>query len=259
MRRLLILLILTAVPGVAEAQQPRAPAGGMYVNGHFYKGGQFIPQGGGYFGMPMDFSASWNDAMDVPAPRRKARTTARKTARTEYRTTARATEGAGIDQEGVASSRLQIAKKLIDAGKIEDARGWLEKVVEMKAGAEITDEARAMLAGLDRQSGAAEKVSSLGDQAKVTPRSARSNLGAVVQSATPRYFAQIGVDGPIRHGQLSASIGVLGSRDSTKTIGTAFQAGSCGDGQAAWGLIVRDSAVPGRFVIVDREFKEISK
>ena len=46
-----IVLLAFAVAPV-YAQQPRAPAGGMYVNGHFYKGGQFIPSGpvGGYGG-----------------------------------------------------------------------------------------------------------------------------------------------------------------------------------------------------------------
>jgi hypothetical protein len=81
----------------------------------------------------------------------------------------------------------------------------------------------------------------------------------VVGPARPRYFAQITTNVPIRQGQLKGEIGALESPDATKSIGTAHESGSFDDGQAAWSLIVRGTAMPGRFVNANREFRPTSR
>jgi hypothetical protein len=69
------------------------------------------------------------------------------------------------------------------------------------------------------------------------------------------YFANISPAGPIRHGQLPFSIGVLGSPDKLMPIGMASPVGRTADGLATWELVVDGVAVPGRWIIVDREFR----
>jgi hypothetical protein len=255
----LALLVLAAAP--AAAQQARAPAGGMYVNGRFYKGGQFIPSGaGGGIGM-FDGGGAVDPiyAPDLAASRRKARTKARTAARTEARTTARASEGgvaaAGTraDQDGVARSRLQTAKNLIKMGKDGEAREWLERIGELEASLATAAEAQRLRAEIDRRIGPQRRPSPPGGGAATEPRPATARSSPPAR-ATPRYFAQVDAPGPFRHGQLKGPVGVLGSPDDPKPIGDARDSGSFEDGQAAWSLIIRGIAVPGRWIIVDREF-----
>jgi hypothetical protein len=101
-----MLSLLATFP--AEAQQARAPAGGMYVGDRFYKGGQFVPQGasgggfvgGGYAPAP---SIGWVP----PAARRRARLTARTSARTEYRTSAKASSTGESNGEAIANDNAE--------------------------------------------------------------------------------------------------------------------------------------------------------
>ena len=257
----LVFLILAVAP--ATAQQARAPAGGMYVNGRFYKGGQFIPNGAGG-GIGLFDGGGIGDstyAPDPPAPRRKARLKARTAAKTEYRTTARASGDGGTsetDRDGPARSRLQMAKNLIKMGKDREAREWLEKAVEQKASSTTIQEARRLLAEIDRRIGPQKRTSILNGPAESAPRSSAAEPTAPAH-ATPRYFAQLDAPGPVRHGQIKGAIGVLESLDDPRPVGKAHESSSFDDGQAAWSLIVRGTAVPGRFVISNREFRPIGK
>jgi hypothetical protein len=79
-----------------------------------------------------------------------------------------------------------------------------------------------------------------------------------VAVATPmRYYAQTSATGGIQYRELPPSIGILESLDSTTAIGTAVESGSSQYGKATWKLTVRGTALSGRFVIVDREFKSV--
>jgi hypothetical protein len=71
-----------------------------------------------------------------------------------------------------------------------------------------------------------------------------------------RYFANAGPHrGPVLYGATPEAIGVLEARDKPIPIGMALcvsvDALSC----ALWELIVHDAIVPGRWIVVDREFK----
>jgi hypothetical protein len=79
----------------AQAQTAHAPAGGIVVNGKFYKGGQFIPSGSQSMtsgGVPAGYLSALAEE-DLHARqayyRRKARTKARTGHRTEARTSVR--------------------------------------------------------------------------------------------------------------------------------------------------------------------------
>ena len=69
-----------------------------------------------------------------------------------------------------------------------------------------------------------------------------------------RYFAHISHKGKIRYGEVPGSIGVLESLDKFMPIGE----GSCRtqdeNGLAVWTLRIGKEEIPGRWVIVDREF-----
>jgi FimV-like protein len=292
---LFAILLFTGGKGGGHSSQPRAPKGGAIgSNGKFYKGGQFMPKGSNtssssgysssarttYRSAPRtsarSTARSWPSSATYPAP---AETTAsdpggdlepqsERDPMASYRSTARglpeqptvSVTSATRPPDGsqLAASRLDIAKHLIELGKFEDARGWLNKIIGMNTKPEIADEARGMLARIDSDTKPRARVSILGGQAKTSPVVAASALGNPSR-LTPRYYAQIDVNGPIRYRQLSATVNVLGSRDSRMPIGTAYEIGSSADGQAEWTLNVRNAPVPGRFVIRDREFSLIGK
>jgi hypothetical protein len=70
------------------------------------------------------------------------------------------------------------------------------------------------------------------------------------------YFADSGPkSGPIlyRHGH--GAIGVPEARDVHTPIGMALEAGWGEGGVALWKLIVRGVEVPGRWIVVGREFR----
>jgi hypothetical protein len=72
-----------------------------------------------------------------------------------------------------------------------------------------------------------------------------------------RYFAHISAAGPVRYGQVPGSIGVLGALDPPMPIGMANCTGWHPAGLAVWHLTVNDADVPGRWVIVNREFRPV--
>jgi FimV-like protein len=160
----LACLFMSLAPPGALAQA-RAPKGGTYVNGRFYKGGQFIPGGGGSYSAPV---ADAGPAPEAPRPRgyvhpdvrRKARLAARTSARSGYRSSAKSEpspESTADDPEQLARARLKLARNLIAMGKAADARAWLDKVVNMNASRATVEEAKDLLAGLvgPRRSGSA--------------------------------------------------------------------------------------------------------
>jgi hypothetical protein len=153
-RCLLMLALVLMLACSANAQQ-RAPAGGAYYNGHFYKGGQFMPNGafGGFPDPGMQFGIG--GFPQLPANLQTPKTSYRRAARTKARTSARHDAGAPIDQASVAVSRLNTAKNLWKIGKREQARGWLRQVSEMNASAESSAEACRLLCELDDEIAAA--------------------------------------------------------------------------------------------------------
>jgi hypothetical protein len=147
-RYLLALGVLLALTCPAKAQQARAPAGGSWYGGHFYQGGQFMPNGSG-----MGFGFS-EPSFNFSEPR----TSYRRAARTKYRTSAKVDAGESVDQAGLASTRLQMAKNLMKLGKDEQARSWLLKVSEMNASPVTASEACQLLCEIeDRLSPGAPK------------------------------------------------------------------------------------------------------
>jgi hypothetical protein len=73
------------------------------------------------------------------------------------------------------------------------------------------------------------------------------------------YFINISASGPVRYGQLPGSIGVLEAPDKPMPIGMASAIGRTEGGLAVWGLNVDGANVPGRWVIVDREFRSVEE
>jgi hypothetical protein len=72
-----------------------------------------------------------------------------------------------------------------------------------------------------------------------------------------RYFANITAVGPVRAGQFPFAIGVLESPDRFMPISTAFGIGRTDGGLELWELVVNGADVPGRWVIVNREFRQV--
>ena len=68
------------------------------------------------------------------------------------------------------------------------------------------------------------------------------------------YFAHISAAGPIRYGQVPGSIGVLEALDRFMPIGEAYCVTWDEKGPAVWTLRIGKEEIPGRWVIVDREF-----
>jgi hypothetical protein len=72
----------------------------------------------------------------------------------------------------------------------------------------------------------------------------------------PTYFTNVGPkSGPVRDRDNQGAIGVLASPDNNMPIGMALGAGRTDDGLAIRRLTVRGAEVPGRWIIVDREFR----
>ena len=70
-----------------------------------------------------------------------------------------------------------------------------------------------------------------------------------------RYYTNVGPgEGPIldRHGP--PTIDVMKAPTDAQPIGTALCVGVGAQGIAIWGLIVQGVEVPGRWVLIDREF-----
>ena len=71
----------------------------------------------------------------------------------------------------------------------------------------------------------------------------------------PRYFTHISQNGPIRYGDVPGSIGVLEVLDKFMPIGEASCRTHDENGLAVWSLRIGKEEIPGRWVIVDREFR----
>ncbi len=69
------------------------------------------------------------------------------------------------------------------------------------------------------------------------------------------YFAYISAAGPIRYGQVPGSIGVLEALDRFMPIGEASRRTHNENGLAVWTLRIGKQEIPGRWIIVDREFR----
>ena len=71
-----------------------------------------------------------------------------------------------------------------------------------------------------------------------------------------RYFTNVGQDrGPLLHGTVPGAIGVLEDLDKSMPIGMALRVGRDDAGRALWTLSVDGDDLPGRWVVVDREFQ----
>jgi hypothetical protein len=71
----------------------------------------------------------------------------------------------------------------------------------------------------------------------------------------PMYYAHISQAGPIRYGRVPGSIGVLEALDKFMPIGEASCRTWKENGLAVWTLRIGGQEIPGRWVIVDREFR----
>jgi hypothetical protein len=73
-----------------------------------------------------------------------------------------------------------------------------------------------------------------------------------------RYFANVGPDrGPLLYGTVPGAIGVLEALDQPMPVGLAVRVGRDTAGCALWELVVHDAVVPGRWVVIDREFHPV--
>ena len=70
-----------------------------------------------------------------------------------------------------------------------------------------------------------------------------------------RYFSNVCLDrGPIVYDTVTGAIGVLEALDQPLPLGLAMCIGRDAAGCALWGLVVHDEVVPGRWMVVDRQF-----
>ncbi len=69
-----------------------------------------------------------------------------------------------------------------------------------------------------------------------------------------RYFAHISQKGRVRYGDVPGSIGVLEALDKFMPIGEASCRTHDENSLAVWTLRIGKQEIPGRWVIVDREF-----
>ena len=72
-----------------------------------------------------------------------------------------------------------------------------------------------------------------------------------------RCFAPICRAGSVCYRQAPESIGVLEAPDHPMPVGMALCTGWDGDGLAVWRLTIKGGEVPGRWIIVDREFRPV--
>jgi hypothetical protein len=71
-----------------------------------------------------------------------------------------------------------------------------------------------------------------------------------------RYFAAVGpIRGPIVYGTTPDALGVLEASDRPMPVGVARYAGWDEHRRALWTLSVHGEDLPGRWVVVDREFQ----
>ena len=70
------------------------------------------------------------------------------------------------------------------------------------------------------------------------------------------YFTDAGPDrGPLLYGTVPGAIGVFEALDQPMPIGMALCVGVDAAGRAVWALTIACDDLPGRWVVVDREFQ----
>jgi hypothetical protein len=73
-----------------------------------------------------------------------------------------------------------------------------------------------------------------------------------------RFFATVGpLVGPVRHDDPPGTIDVFEALDDIMPVGIAVRAGQDTKGGAVWWLTVHGDDVPGRWVIIDHEFRPV--
>ena len=72
-------------------------------------------------------------------------------------------------------------------------------------------------------------------------------MGPLYANADPAH-------GPLRYGEVPGAIGILEALDEPVPVGMALCVGVDAAGLAVWELVVHDAVVPGRWVVIDREF-----
>jgi hypothetical protein len=73
-----------------------------------------------------------------------------------------------------------------------------------------------------------------------------------------RYYTNAGPDrGPVLKGTVPGAIDVLEAPDKPTPVGMALCTGRDATGVAVWRLVVHDEMVPGRWIVVDREFRPV--
>jgi hypothetical protein len=79
--------------------------------------------------------------------------------------------------------------------------------------------------------------------------------GDMRQVPTTNYWTESGPErGPLFWHPENHAIGVLGSRADLRPIGRALQVGRTDGGIAIWSIEVEGREVPGRWIVVGREF-----
>jgi hypothetical protein len=86
----------------------------------------------------------------------------------------------------------------------------------------------------------------------ISPANGQGSIGRTMGQA---YFAHISQKGPVRYGHVPGSIGVLESLDKFMPIGEASCSTHDENGLAVWTLRIGKQEIPGRWVIVDWEFR----
>jgi hypothetical protein len=74
---------------------------------------------------------------------------------------------------------------------------------------------------------------------------------------TARYFAHLRGSEPVRYRDVPGSIGVLEALDKPMPIGITSCTGWDSAGLAVWRPTVGKAELPGRFVVVNREFRPV--
>ncbi len=74
-----------------------------------------------------------------------------------------------------------------------------------------------------------------------------------------RYFAHISQKGKVRYGDVPGSIGVLEATDKPMPIGEAHCVTWDENGLVVWTLRIGKEEIPGRWVILNREFRPVQK
>jgi hypothetical protein len=71
------------------------------------------------------------------------------------------------------------------------------------------------------------------------------------------YYANLSVNGPVTYRRVIGSIAVLEAPDNHLLVGKASCQGWDENGLAVFVLTVRGNALPGFWVIIDREFRPV--